>query len=121
MPKVVIEALNCSWLDNDELEELRQAIQEVDPDAEVKASNMVEKSFDPETQDIIRLWIDAARVAKPLIQEAVSWVRKRRKETTRVAFYKSDGTVLKYLFVPGDGSEPEDLTEQYKDRSRRHS
>lgn len=117
MADIVIQALNVRMLDTQELDELAQEVGELEPGSQVRVYNSGTKAFDPETRDIIMFWISGASVVAPYIGRAVRWVRERRKRTTRLAFYKHDGTILKHILVKDDGSEPEDLTERYQGRS----
>ncbi len=119
MSEIVIQALNVRMLATDELDELVRGVQELEPGSRVRSYNTGQKSFDPETRDVITFWVSTTVALKPLIQTVVNWVRERRRGTIRAPFYNEHGTLLKYIIVRDDGSDPEDLTDRYRDRPGR--
>ena len=121
MQQVILEPQNPRDLQRDELEELAQAIRDLDIGLEVCfAEEREHRGYGVTYWEVlyISLSVGAAvggKVVDKILDVAIDWARKRfsRKSSRRpkyVAIYGPDGKVLRSVLLAEEMAEPEDRT-----------
>ena len=130
MDQVTIRSRNPLRITLNEAEELAQAVRPLAPDikVEVEAEEQQQGTYGVTFFQIIEIVLPtAAIVGQELVQEitkaGIEWARARfkRKKTGNpvyIPIYGPDGEILKSVVVKNATDEPEDRTEQ--DRERQH-